>query len=87
MTNLLDDNSWLDFERNHVWHPYAPLEGALKPYPVKHAQGVHLTLEDGRELIDGMSSWWSAIHGYNHPSLTTRPENNWTKCLMSCSAV
>jgi adenosylmethionine-8-amino-7-oxononanoate aminotransferase len=69
MSNLLDDNNWLDFEKTHVWHPYAPLEGALPPYPVKHAQGVRLTLEDGRELIDGMSSWWSVIHGYNHPVL------------------
>ncbi len=69
MPNLLDDNSWLDFEKDHVWHPYAPVEGATAPYPVKYAQGVHLTLEDGRELIDGMSSWWSAIHGYNHPVL------------------
>ena len=69
MPNLLDDSSWLDFEKNHTWHPYAPLEGALPPYPVKQAQGVHLTLEDDRTLIDGMSSWWSAIHGYNHPVL------------------
>ncbi|MGK2906373.1 MAG: adenosylmethionine--8-amino-7-oxononanoate transaminase [Desulfuromonadales bacterium] len=69
MPDLLNDNSWLDFERAHVWHPYAPLEGALPCYPVKHAQGVHLTLEDDRKLIDGMSSWWSAIHGYNHPVL------------------
>jgi len=69
MPNLLHDSSWLDFERTHVWHPYAPLEGALAPYPVKHAQGVHLTLEDDRTLIDGMSSWWSVIHGYNHPVL------------------
>ena len=67
MHNLLDDNNWLEFEKNHVWHPYAPLEGALPPYPVNNAQGVHLTLEDGRQLIDGMSSWWSVIHGYNHP--------------------
>ena len=67
MPNLLDDSNWLEFEKNHVWHPYAPLEGALPPYPVKNAQGVHLTLEDGRQLIDGMSSWWSVIHGYNHP--------------------
>jgi adenosylmethionine-8-amino-7-oxononanoate aminotransferase len=67
MSNILADNNWLEFEKNHVWHPYAPLEGALSPYPVKNAQGVHLTLEDGRQLIDGMSSWWSVIHGYNHP--------------------
>lgn len=69
MPNMLDDNNWLEFEKNHVWHPYAPVEGALPPYPVKCAQGVRLTLEDGRELIDGMSSWWSVIHGYNHPRL------------------
>ena len=69
MINYLSDTSWLEFEKNHVWHPYAPLEGALPPYPVQSAQGVHLTLEDGRNLIDGMSSWWSAIHGYNHPVL------------------
>lgn len=69
MPNILDDINWLDFEKIHLWHPYAPLEGALPPYPVKQAQGVHLTLEDGRKLIDGMSSWWSVIHGYNHPVL------------------
>jgi len=69
MNNYLSDANWLEFEKKHVWHPYAPLEGALPPYPVKSAQGVYLTLEDGRKLIDGMSSWWSAIHGYNHPVL------------------
>jgi len=69
MINYLSDDNWLEFEKDHVWHPYAPLEGAMPPYPVKSAQGVHLTLEDGRNLIDGMSSWWSAIHGYNHPVL------------------
>ena len=69
MKNYLNDKDWLEFEKNHVWHPYAPLEGALSPYPVKSAQGVYLTLEDGRRLVDGMSSWWSAIHGYNHPVL------------------
>lgn len=71
MANLLDDSKWLEFEKNHVWHPYAPLEGTLSPFAVKSAQGVHLTLEDGRQLIDGMSSWWSVIHGYNHPALNT----------------
>jgi adenosylmethionine-8-amino-7-oxononanoate aminotransferase len=67
--NLLPDDSWRDYERTHVWHPYAPLLGANPPYPVQSAHGVRLKLEDGRELIDGMSSWWSAIHGYNHPVL------------------
>ncbi len=69
MTNYLSDNNWLDFEKSHVWHPYAPVDGALPPYPVKSATGVTLTLEDGRTLIDGMSSWWSVIHGYNNPIL------------------
>ena len=69
MNNYLSDANWLEFEKIHVWHPYAPLEGARPPYPVQSAQGVHLILEDGRNLIDGMSSWWSAIHGYNHPVL------------------
>jgi len=69
--NLLADHSWLEFERTHAWHPYAPLQGASAPYPVNSAHGVRLLLEDGRELIDGMSSWWSAIHGYNHPVLNT----------------
>jgi adenosylmethionine-8-amino-7-oxononanoate aminotransferase len=67
--NRLSDDSWLAFEGTHVWHPYAPLQGAHPPIPVRSAHGVILTLEDGRELIDGMSSWWAAIHGYNHPVL------------------
>lgn len=67
MTFYLKDHNWLEFERTHVWHPYAPLEGAIPPVPVESAQGVYLKLHDGRTLIDGMSSWWSAIHGYNHP--------------------
>jgi adenosylmethionine-8-amino-7-oxononanoate aminotransferase len=75
MSNILDNSTWLEFEKNHVWHPYAPLEGALPPYPVKNAHGVHLTLEDGRNLIDGMSSWWSVIHGYNHPVLNAAAKN------------
>jgi adenosylmethionine-8-amino-7-oxononanoate aminotransferase len=52
-----------------VWHPYGALPPALDPLPVTRAQGVRLTLADGRELIDGMSSWWCAIHGYRHPAL------------------
>lgn len=63
------DHDWLDFDRAHVWHPYSSMTAPIAAYPVRSAQGVRLQLEDGRELIDGMSSWWSAIHGYNHPRL------------------
>jgi len=60
---------WRGFERDHVWHPYAPVPAPVPPFAVRSAQGVRLQLEDGRELIDGMASWWAVIHGYNHPAL------------------
>ncbi len=63
------ERDWQAFERTHVWHPYAPMFGADAPYPVASAEGVRLRLADGRELIDGMASWWAVIHGYNHPRL------------------
>ncbi|MDT7579586.1 MAG: adenosylmethionine---8-amino-7-oxononanoate aminotransferase [Pseudonocardiales bacterium] len=56
-------------DRRHVWHPYAPMPAALPALPVESAAGVRLRLADGRELVDGMSSWWAAIHGYRHPVL------------------
>ena len=59
----------LTLDQQHIWHPYASMVDAPPVYPVASANGVRLTLTDGRELIDGMSSWWSAIHGYNHPVL------------------
>jgi adenosylmethionine-8-amino-7-oxononanoate aminotransferase len=56
-------------DRAHVWHPYGPMPGAVDPLVVRSASGVRLQLADGRELVDGMSSWWAAIHGYAHPVL------------------
>lgn len=58
-----------DIDLEHIWHPYAAIPGPIAPYQVVSAEGVRLTLADGRTLIDGMSSWWSVMHGYNHPEL------------------
>lgn len=63
------EQDWRAFDRAHVWHPYSSMTAPLPMFPVQSARGVHLRLEDGRELIDGMASWWAAIHGYNHPRL------------------
>ena len=65
----INTDSWLAWDRKHTWHPYASALAAPDMFPVQSASGVELTLTDGRRLIDGMSSWWSAIHGYNHPVL------------------
>ncbi|MET8564710.1 adenosylmethionine--8-amino-7-oxononanoate transaminase [Streptomyces flaveolus] len=60
----------LELDRRHVWHPYGPMPGRAEPLVVEAASGVRLRLADGAgELVDGMSSWWSAIHGYRHPVL------------------
>ena len=64
----------LTFDAKHIWHPYSSVTRRLPIFPVASASGVRLTLTDGRELVDGMSSWWSTIHGYNHPELNAAIE-------------
>ena len=59
----------LEFDRDHIWHPYTSVTHPIPVFPVVSANGVRIKLADGRELVDGMSSWWSAIHGYNRPEL------------------
>ena len=65
----MEQNENLIFDAKHIWHPYSSVENPPVIHEIIAAEGVRLTLADGRTIIDGMSSWWSAIHGYNHPRL------------------
>lgn len=65
----MTDTAVADFDRRHLWHPYARMPQAAPAWEIESADGVFLRLADGRRLIDGMSSWWAALHGYNHPRL------------------
>ena len=71
---LTTHKDWVAADRDKVWHPYSAIGADLPVFPVQSAHGVRLRLADGRELIDGMSSWWCAIHGYNHPILNRAVE-------------
>lgn len=69
MTIINNESDIIRKDQQYVWHPYSSLTDPIPAYEVTSAEGVYLNLQDGRQLIDGMASWWCAIHGYNHPVL------------------
>ncbi|MFL0809630.1 MAG: adenosylmethionine--8-amino-7-oxononanoate transaminase [Agarilytica sp.] len=72
MKDTLADSDWqqlLNIDRSHIWHPYSRCHSDMPLFPVRSAEGCYLTLADGKRIFDGMSSWWSAIHGYKNPVL------------------
>lgn len=66
-------------DRSHIWHPYTSFTNTDPLYAVESARGIYLNLSDGRQLIDGVASWWCAIHGYNHPKLNEAIQHQLTK--------
>jgi adenosylmethionine-8-amino-7-oxononanoate aminotransferase len=66
---MTDDGSWYRSGLDHIWLPYAQMKTAPLPLPVVRTEGTRIHLADGRELVDGVASWWTACHGYNHPHI------------------
>ena len=71
----MDRNHWYDAGLPHVWLPYAQMKTMRPPLPVARTEGCRIVLADGRELIDGIASWWTACHGYNHPHIRAAVES------------
>ncbi|MGM8910529.1 adenosylmethionine--8-amino-7-oxononanoate transaminase [Psychrobacter sp. 1U1] len=67
----MTNTSTSDFDHHYLWHPYASLPPTYSNIVIDHAEGIYIVTEDGTRLIDGMSSWWASVHGYNHPKLNT----------------
>lgn len=67
--SLSSTKSTNDFDQQHLWHPYASLPPTYPNIVIDHADGIYIVTQDGTRLIDGMSSWWASVHGYNHPKL------------------
>lgn len=76
---LMVDNNYDPFDQHHLWHPYATLPVQYRNIVIDHADRVYLYTKSGEQLIDGMSSWWSATHGYNHPKLNDAISNQLNK--------
>ncbi|MBT7952416.1 MAG: adenosylmethionine--8-amino-7-oxononanoate transaminase [Gammaproteobacteria bacterium] len=74
----MTNNNLTQRDRASVWHPYSSTINAPDVFPVESASGVYLKLSDGSQIIDGMASWWCAIHGYNHPLLNAAIESQLT---------
>src|ERR1700750_2422617 len=70
----MDRKHWYETGVNHVWLPYTQMKIARPPLPVARTKGCRIVLADGRELIDGIASWWTACHGYNHPHIRSAGE-------------
>ena len=75
MADKMATTPWLEAGARHVWRPYAQMKTAAPPLAVAATRGARLILEDGRELIDGIASWWTACHGYNHPHIRAAVES------------